>query len=63
MSALLSFLVTSLLSIISRLATAAVADAVMQRVLIHLIEWAVKSTATVVDDEIAAPILKALREP
>lgn len=63
MSAVVSGLVTALLSILTKLLTQTLAEDVMRRVLVHLLEWAVKSTSTSVDDEIIAPVIAALNKP
>ena len=61
MSSVLAGLITALLSVITRVATASLAEEFMRRVLIHSLEWIVASTGNSVDDDLAQPIIDALR--
>ena len=61
MSSVLFVLWSALLRIMLSVVTAPVADAVMRRVLIHALEWIVASTHNTVDDDLAQPIIAALR--
>lgn len=62
MSFILTTLITALLRITTALFSNALAEKVMRKVLIHVLEWVVASTGNTVDDDIAKPIIDALKD-
>ena len=62
MSIVLSTLITALISIITKLVTSDLAEKVLRPVLIFVLQKIIESTHNTVDDEMAAPIIKALRD-
>ncbi len=62
MSIVLSTLITALISIITKLVTKDLAEKVLRPVLIFVLEKIVASSQNTVDDEMVAPIIKALRD-
>lgn len=62
MSFVLSTFITALISIITKLVTKDLAEKVLRPVLIFVLEKIVSSSKNTVDDEMVAPIIKALRD-
>ena len=61
MSAIFSVLITALMRVIVSVATAPVAEEFMRRTLIHVLQYIVNSTRNTVDNDMAMPIIDALR--
>lgn len=62
MGTVISVFLTALLRVVLSVSTAEVAEQVVRRVLLHSLGWIVASTQNTVDDDMAAPIIKALRD-
>ena len=63
MNALLSIAVTSFLTVLGRLATAAFFEAVLTRVIIYCAEKLAPMTTNTLDDELVAEIKQRLQKP
>jgi len=61
MGVLITSILTALINIFTRIATAEVAEQVIVHLLIFIMEKVVKSTRNTVDDDMVKPIIKALK--
>jgi len=62
MGSLLSLIITALISIITNLFSKTLVEKVLRKVLIHTLTKIVDSTLNTVDNDMAEPIIKALKD-